>query len=131
MNDKEIIRVLVVEDNQIAQRIARMVIESLNCEFDIIDTGFQALQLFVENRYDLVFVDLGLPDMDGFDVTTKMREIEKKLSLMPIPIVGLSVHTRDSERNRALSVGMSDYIVKPLTLEKCRSIFNKFLPIYI
>lgn len=127
MNDKEIIRILVVEDNHIAQKIARMVIESLSCEFDIIDNGSSALQLFSENRYDLVFIDLGLPDKDGYSVAAEMREIENKFSLTPVPIIGLSVHTGELQKMRALKVGMNDYIVKPLTRDNCESVLKRFL----
>lgn len=127
MNDKEVIRILVIEDNHIAQKIARLVIESLNCEFDIIDNGNYALQLFSENRYDLVFIDLGLPDKDGYTVTAEIRQIEKRFSLPPVAIVGLSVHTGELQKKQAIESGMNDYLVKPLTREKCQDILKKFL----
>jgi CheY-like chemotaxis protein len=127
MNDKEVTRILVVEDNHIAQKIARLVIESLNCEFDIIDNGSYALQLFSENRYDLVFIDLGLPDRDGYSVASEMREMESKFSLTPAVIIGLSVHTGELQRMRAMNAGMNDYMVKPLTRENCQSALKKFL----
>lgn len=126
MNNKEVTRILVVEDNHIAQKIARLVIESLNCEYDIIDNGSFALQLFSENRYDLVFIDLGLPDKDGYTVCAEIREVEKKYSLHPVIIIGLSVHTGDVEKKRALDVGMDDYIVKPLTRENCLAALKKY-----
>lgn len=127
MNDKEVIRILVVEDNNIAQKIARLVIESLNCEFDIINHGSYALKLFTSNRYDLVFIDLGLPDKDGYTVASEIREIENKCFLSPVPIVGLSVHTGELQKTQALNAGMNDYIVKPLTRDNCLSVLKKFL----
>ena len=126
MNDKEITRILVVEDNHIAQKIASLVIESLNCEHDIIDNGTYALELFSENRYDLVFIDLGLPDRDGYSVAIEMREIENKFSLAPAAIIGLSVHTGEKQKKQAIDAGMNDYIVKPLTRENCQTILEKF-----
>lgn len=125
--NSNVIRILVVEDNHIAQKVARLVIESLNCEFDIIDNGAYALQLFNENRYDLVFIDLGLPDKDGYSVSIGMREIENKLSLAPVPIIGLSVHTGESQKMLASKAGMNDYLVKPLTRENCLSVLKKFI----
>lgn len=127
MNDKEVTRILVVEDNHIAQKIARLIIESLNCEVDIIDNGAYALQLFKENRYDLVFLDLGLPDKDGYSIASGMREIENKLSLTSVPIIGLSVHTGERQRTLAVNAGMSDYMVKPLTRESCQEALKRFL----
>lgn len=127
MSKKELISILVVEDNHIAQKIARIVIESLNCDFDIIDNGTHALQLFNENRYDLVFVDLGLPDKDGYTVATEIRQIEKRISLKPVIIVGLSVHTGESQKKQAIDSGMNDYIIKPLTHEKCIEVLKKHL----
>jgi len=127
MKDKNVTKILIVEDNHIAQKIARMVVESLNCESDIIGNAAYALQLFSKNRYDLVFIDLGLPDKDGYKVAEEMREIEHKKSLPPIPLIGLSVHTGELKKIRAKNVGMNDYIIKPLTRENCESTFTKYL----
>lgn len=119
-NSKKAKRVLVIEDNYIAQKIAKYIIEALDCQLDIIDNGEYAIQFFTENHYDLVFVDLGLPDQNGHDIAIKIREIEKQLSLKPIPIIALSVHPDQEHKDKAIASGMTDYFVKPLTMEKCQ-----------
>lgn len=113
-------RVLVVEDNEIAQRIARILFQSLGCEFDIASNGTTALELFSKHHYNLVLMDLGLPDITGCGVTSEIRKIEKENSLPLAFIVGLSVHAGNLSRMRAIKSGMDDYIVKPLTSEKCQ-----------
>jgi len=126
MSCSEKIRILVVEDNQIAQKVARIVLRSLECEVDITEDGFKALSFFGENHYDLIFMDLGLPGKDGYCVAAEIREMEAKFSLSPIPIIGLSVHTGELSRVKALKAGMNDYVIKPLTLENCRKVLKQF-----
>ncbi len=119
-------RVLVVEDNEIAQRIARILLQSLGCEFDIVGNGTAALELFSKQPYNLVLMDLGLPDITGFGATSEIRKIEKENSLPPALIVGLSVHAGELSRMRAIKAGMDDYIIKPLTREKCQMLLKRF-----
>ncbi len=126
MDNNERTRVLIVEDNRIAQKIARILLQSLECEVDIIENGQTALKFFGENHYDLVFMDLGLPGKDGFYIAGEMRQIEKKFSLPPVPIIGLSVHTNAESREKALQSGMNEYLIKPLTLANCKDILKKF-----
>jgi two-component system aerobic respiration control sensor histidine kinase ArcB len=126
MDNSKKIRVLLVEDNRIAQKIGSIVLQSLGCEVDIIDNGATALKFFGENHYNLVFMDLGLPGKDGYSIAAEIREIEKKFSLEPTPIICLSVHVSESFRTKALKVGMNDYITKPLTLENCKSVLKRF-----
>ena len=122
---KNQIKVLVVEDHPIAQRIAVIVLNTLACEVDIAKNGIEALELFDKNHYDLIFMDIGLPDMSGLVVTANIRTKENKLN--SVPVVGLTAHSNEEIRLEAIKVGMNDFLAKPLTKENCSTILNKFV----
>jgi len=123
------IRVLVVEDHEIAQRVAQLVLQGLGCHADVARNGKEALERFAQNHYDLVFMDIGLPDMDGLVVTTSLRSQEKKAltASPPIPIIGLTAHAGAQMRLQVIEAGMNDFLVKPLTKENCLAILNQFV----
>lgn len=119
------VKILVVEDHAIAQKIAVFVLNTLDCETDVASCGQEALELFHKNYYDLVFMDIGLPDMDGFTVTRSIRSKEDKLN--PIPVIALTAHSNESIRLQAIEAGMNDFLVKPLTKESCAMMLKKFV----
>jgi CheY-like chemotaxis protein len=111
-------KILVVEDEKIAQIVIKKILQSLNLAVDIANNGSEAITLFKENQYSFVFMDLGLPDMTGFDVTEFLKiEMREKSS---IPFIALTAHDEKEFREKAFAVGMNDFIVKPLTLEKAK-----------
>lgn len=121
------VKVLLVEDQPIAQKIARIILENLNCKLEIAQSGGEAIQLFLKQPYDLILMDIGLPDKDGFSLTSEIRTIENNASLSATPIVGLSVHTTKTARGQAIEAGMNGYFVKPITLGMCQGILNQFV----
>lgn len=118
-------KVLVVEDHKIAQKIAVFFLNALGCQADIASSGSEALELFHKNHYDLIFMDIGLPDTDGFTVTKSIRSKEDKSN--PVPVVALTAHANDLTRLQAIEVGMNDFLVKPLTKESCEMTLKKFV----
>ena len=121
------IKILLVEDEPIAQKMAKMILEELNCELDLAANGDEAIELFLKQAYDLILMDIGLPDKDGISVTSEIRAIENKASLVPTPIVGLSVHTAKTARAQAMEAGMNGYFVKPITLGMSQGFLNQFV----
>ena len=118
------IHALVVEDAKIPQKLTVMILESLQCQIDTAETGKEALDLTKEHHYDIIFMDLGLPDIDGFTVTKKIRERKKNLD--PSIIIALTAHKEESMRKQAFEAGMDDFIIKPLTEAKAKEIFEKY-----
>ncbi len=118
-------RVLLVEDHNITAKINKDILISSSCQVDIASNGAMAISLINQNEYDLVFMDLGLPDMNGREVTQKIRAgIKNKF----IPIIGLTAHASIEDKQRCLSVGMNTVLIKPLTKEKISDIFIMFIP---
>src|ERR1700693_59855 len=113
-------KVLLVEDNQIISRISKDLLESLNCTVDIAPDGKTALELVDEFYYDLILMDIGLPDIDGYKVTQDIRTCD-----ITTPIIAITAHTEDEERQKCIEVGMNEMITKPLTQEIAKSIISK------
>lgn len=109
-------RVLLVEDIEANQVVARLILENLHCRVDVASNGLKALGMLAENSYDLVFMDCQMPLMDGFETTAVIREQEEQ-SGKHIIIVALTAGAMEGDRERCLQVGMDDYISKPFRPE--------------
>ncbi|RUR19990.1 PAS domain-containing sensor histidine kinase [Legionella sp. km535] len=120
-------QVLVVEDNPIAQIVAKSILSKLNCTTDIADTGKNAIEYWKKHHYDLIFMDIGLPDMDGYEITHLIRvhELTKKIHT---PIIALTAHAGDENKKRCIDAGMNAVLTKPLTTKNCADIIEAFMP---
>lgn len=121
-------RVLVVEDNAINQKVALALLEQLGCIVDIVDNGEAALRKFKEG-YDLVFLDIGLPDMDGFTVGEKMRAMETEGE--HIPIVALTAHVFAQDRKRCFDVGMDEVMAKPVMRDDLIAVLRRWTRVQV
>lgn len=121
------LRVLVVEDNKLAQLAATHQLEQIGCAVDIAGNGEDGLSLAMTNHYDLIFMDIGLPDKSGCEVTAEIRKWEKDKG-KHTPIVALTAHVDKSNRQECLVVGMEDVLTKPLDAQKAQEVFEKYVP---
>lgn len=120
----KLMQILLVEDHPIAQKMASTVLESLNCQVDVAGDGETALSKVQNKIYDLIFMDIGLPDIDGHTVARKIREYEK--NTRHILIVALTANTDDEERAKVMASGMDDFYAKPLTPQIAQQILSKY-----
>lgn len=102
-------KVLLVEDYQLAAKIADYILRSLDCHVDIAQNGEQALEKAMNGAYDLILMDLGLPDKDGYEVTKIIREAQNNT-----PVYALTAHTDQGHKDLAVSAGMNGFLIKPL-----------------
>jgi len=120
--------VLLVEDNPTNQLVATNTLEKLGYKYvDCVETGLEALALIKTSPCDLVLMDCQLPEMDGYEVTRRIRQWEKENHLPPKPIIAMTANAMASDRQRCLDAGMSDYIAKPImmkTLQEVLSLWN-------
>jgi len=107
--------VLLVEDSLVAQHMAKTVIVGLNCDVDVAGTAEDALKMIDEKHYDLIFADIGLPGMDGIEMTRHIRYNERKQGKRPTPIVGQSANADASNKKACIEAGMQDLFPKPLS----------------
>ena len=110
--DPRQLRVLVAEDNHINQKVVRRLLEPLECQVDMVDNGLDAVAAVTRSTYDLVLMDVQMPEMDGPTATTKIRSLPDPVG--SLPIVALTANAMHGDRERYLSVGMTDYISKPI-----------------
>jgi CheY-like chemotaxis protein len=119
-------RILLVEDNSMAAQIVINKLSALHCIVDWAENGKRAVQLAEENQYDLIFMDIGLPDIDGYEVTKRIRLSE--LNKPHVPIIALSAHAGDDSKKQCTDIGMNAVLTKPLTEEKAEDVLNAFIP---
>jgi CheY-like chemotaxis protein len=108
-----ILRILLAEDNAINQRLATRLLEKRGHKVEVTATGREALTMLEEAPFDVVLMDVQMPDMDGLQATALIRERESRLG-MHTPIIALTAHTMKGDRERCLSAGMDDFITKPV-----------------
>jgi two-component system, sensor histidine kinase and response regulator len=104
-------RILLVEDNEINQQVARELLEDAGLVVEVADHGEAALAMVRQAAYDLVFMDMQMPVMDGVTAT---REIRKLVQLAGLPIVAMTANAMAQDLRRCIDAGMNDYVVKPI-----------------
>jgi two-component system aerobic respiration control sensor histidine kinase ArcB len=119
-------RILLVEDSLMAQKSTRLLLASLGCVVDVAECGEKALALFEPGKYQLVLMDIGLPDMKGYQVAKCLKDREATSSF-PVPILGLSAHATQEEKNLSAMAGMVDVLHKPLLLKQAKTILEKYV----
>ncbi|MCE3223077.1 MAG: putative Sensor histidine kinase [Nitrospira sp.] len=110
--DRERARVLVVDDQELNQVVAVSLLERLGCLVDVAGSGQAAVAAVSSTPYDLVFIDCQMSDLDGFQVTTMMRQTEGPGAR--VPIVAMTGLAQAGDREKCLAAGMNDYLAKPL-----------------
>lgn len=105
---------LLVEDNPTNQMIAEAFLKQAGHHVDIVDNGKKAVAAVKTKTYDLVFMDIAMPEMDGFEATKIIRSMPDKKEL---PIIAMTAHAMRGDREECLAAGMNDYITKPLSRE--------------
>ena len=111
--DITISRTLIVEDNIINQKVLNKLLEKINIKSDIANNGKEAVLLYQENDYDMIFMDLHMPEMDGFEATAKIKS-SLKYQKLPTPIIAVTASAFDEDKVKAISNGMDDFITKPI-----------------
>lgn len=111
-------RILLCEDNALNQRLAsEILIKLANAQLDIAENGKVGLEMFIKGDYDLVLMDLHMPEMDGISTTKKIRTLPDE-NKKKVPIIAMTADAMEKERKRCFAVGMNDYISKPFQKEE-------------
>ena len=108
------LRVLIAEDNRINQIVATRAIEHLGHAATVAANGRRAVELFAQETFDLVLMDVQMPEMDGYTATARIRELEQRRHTRT-PILAVTAHALQGDRERCLEAGMDGYVTKPLT----------------
>jgi two-component system, sensor histidine kinase and response regulator len=119
-------RILVAEDNPINQKVAVKMIEKLGYRVDVAGNGREAVEANGRIRYDLVFMDCHMPEMDGFEATRGIRAREH--GVRHTPIVAMTANAMKEDRQRCLEAGMDDYLSKPVASNSLAVVLERWLP---
>lgn len=117
-------RVLLVEDNEVNQLVARRLLEKLGCSVEVAQNGVEALEMLRSARFDIVFMDCQMPEMDGFKATEEIRSREAEFGR--VPIVALTANATLGDAERCLEVGMNDFVSKPVEREELRQMLVRW-----
>jgi CheY-like chemotaxis protein len=118
-------RLLVTEDNAVNQRVAIAILRKLGFCADVANNGLEAVAMIRAQPYDLVFMDCQMPEMDGFQATRAIRELEG--GDRRVPILAMTANAMQGDRERCLEAGMDDYISKPITIVDLKGALHRWL----
>lgn len=118
-------RILVAEDHAINQKVAKRMLERLGHQVDLVTNGFEALEALERGDYALVLMDCQMPDMDGFEATRQIRAREQ--AARRIPIVAMTAHAFQEDRDRCLECGMDDFLSKPMSFHDLQATLDRWL----
>jgi len=110
-NDRRL-HILVAEDNPLNQTIVSWMLASLDCQVDIVTNGLEAIAAVNRSKYDLVLMDVQMPEMDGVAATKQIRSLEGAVG--KVPIIAMTANAMQGDRERYLDMGMTDYVSKPI-----------------
>lgn len=117
------LQILVAEDNAVNQKLALLTLENMGYRADIAGNGLEAVDAVLRQNYDLVFMDVQMPEMDGLEATKKI--IEEKGKKRP-KIIAMTANAMQGDKERCLAAGMDDYIPKPINLEVVAGCIKKW-----
>ncbi|MBV8708724.1 MAG: response regulator [Acidobacteriaceae bacterium] len=116
-------RILMAEDNQINQRVGKLILQRAGFNIDLVSDGYEALEAHKAKPYDLILMDCQMPTMDGFEASRQIRSLNQR---QPV-IVAVTANALVGERERCLSAGMDDYLSKPFQAEQLVAVVKKWM----
>lgn len=117
------VRVLLAEDNQVNQMAAKAMLDSLGCRTDMVNNGKEAMEAAKKQGYDIILMDCQMPLMDGLTATELILASNETLQ-GKVPIVALTAHVMESDRDRCLAAGMDTYASRPFSLDDLRRVIE-------
>jgi CheY-like chemotaxis protein len=117
--------ILVAEDNAVNQMVIKAMLEKIGCKVTIAENGKVAVAKHKSGNFDVILMDVSMPEMDGGDATGLIRRRQKKTGEQ-IPIIGVTAHAMREDRQRCLDAGMDDYLPKPVKQDALEAVLRKW-----
>jgi CheY-like chemotaxis protein len=121
----EDLKILVVEDTKINQKVILQQLKRLKCTADCVNNGQEALDLLQLNTYDIVLMDCQMPVLDGYAATEQIRERERQQNMKTV-VIGLTAYAMKGDREKCLDAGMDDYLSKPVSIDNLGAMLKKW-----
>lgn len=125
--DRSAIRLLVAEDNRVNQIMVRKSLENAGFVVDCVDNGKEALESLREEKYDCALLDVQMPQLDGLEATRRIRDGETGEANRTIPILALTAHAMEKDRDRFLAAGMDNVVAKPFDIDELVATVDRML----
>src|SRR6185503_5418535 len=119
------VEILLAEDNKMNQMIAKKIFNKIGYPIDIADNGRMAVEMMAQKRYDLVFMDIQMPEMDGLEAA---MYILNKYGKDAPPIIAMTANVLSEDENKCKQAGMKDFISKPFTIDRLEKVIRKWSP---
>jgi len=116
-------KVLIVDDNKLNVKVASRIISKFDVEIETVESGFDCLDKVKEEKYDLIFMDIMMPEMSGVETLKKLKQIDN----FNTPVVALTADVIEGESNKYIEVGFDDYLSKPINIKNLKLVLNRFL----
>ncbi|HEX5277473.1 MAG TPA: response regulator [Fluviicoccus sp.] len=110
------LKVLIAEDNQLSQKVIRGMMQKLGVDSTLVSNGREAVQAVMRDHYDLVLMDCDMPFVDGYAATQEIRNWERQQQRKPLPILALTAHILEEQKQKAFRAGMNEHLSKPIEL---------------
>lgn len=121
-------KILLAEDNPINQRVAVLSLKRLGVQCDVANNGHEAVEKYINYKYNLIFMDMQMPMLDGVGAAIQIREYEKNnLIENPVWIVAVTANSFSNDRKECFDAGMNDFINKPFTEYDLKMVIEKYL----
>jgi len=120
------LKILLAEDNPINQKVALISLQKWGHSVSLAKTGAEAVEAYRRQRFDLIFMDVQMPEMDGLETTRKIRKLEQKINKRT-PIVAMTAHAMKGDKEKCLQAGMDDYLTKPISNDNLIEKINKYV----
>jgi len=125
MNFNDKLSILLVEDNDLNQRLMKISLSRYHYNVTVAVNGIEGVQMFINQKFDLILMDIMMPVMDGFEATSEIRKIESQDTNMGhTPIIAFTANTINNDREKCINGGMDDIIEKPFDINKFREILS-------
>jgi len=121
------VRLLLVEDNFVNQRVAVYMLTKLGHQVEVASNGREALAKLGKTHYDLVLMDCQMPEMDGFEATRVIRDRNSAVLDHDVPVIAMTANAFPEDRTRALAAGMNDFLAKPVDRAMLAAMLGKWL----
>jgi CheY-like chemotaxis protein len=119
-------QILLVEDNATNQKVVRLMLKKLGYQqLEIANNGEEAVNMTAAKTYDIVFMDMQMPVMDGFEATKAIRQREERQNQNRLTIIAMTANAMGGDRESCIAVGMDDYISKPIRRNILAKVFER------
>jgi CheY-like chemotaxis protein/HPt (histidine-containing phosphotransfer) domain-containing protein len=120
-------RILVAEDNAVNQKVALRILEKMGYRADAVANGLEAIDVLAEIPYDLVLMDVQMPEMDGYNAARIIRDPSSQVRDHDVPVVAMTAHAMKGDREKCLEAGMDDYVPKPVQPQELARVIEEWL----